>query len=153
MNVPEGANPQLRQFIDQMKEAFSRFTAPLPEEPVGAGARWEAKMPIKSQGMMQEQTTVYELVSLEGARMNTKSTVTQHAANQTIDNPAMPGMKAQLTRMNGQGKGQVTTDLSRLLPLEGTAELHTDMALTMDMGGQKQPLNMKMDMSVSLQGK
>lgn len=153
MNVPEGANPQLRQFIEQMKESFSRFTAPLPEEAVGAGARWEAKMPIKTQGMTQEQTTVYELVSLEGTRMSTRSTVTQRASSQTIDNPAMPGMKAQLTRMSGQGKGQVTSDLTRILPLDGTAELHTDMAMTMDMGGQKQPMALKTDMSVRLEGK
>jgi hypothetical protein len=153
MKVPPDADPQLRQSIDQMKEAFSRFTAPLPEEAVGAGARWEAKIPIKEQGMTLDQTTVYDLVSLEGDRVTAKSTVTQRAANQTIDNPAMPGMKAQLTRMTGEGKGQVTSDLTRILPLEGNAELHTDMTMAVDMGGQNQPMNMKIDMTVRLEGK
>ena len=153
MKVPPDANPQLRQFIDQMREAFSRFTAPLPEEALGPGARWEAKMPIKEQGMTLDQTTVYEIVSLEGDRLALKSTVTQRAANQTIDTPAMPGMKAQLTRMTGEGKGQVSSDLTRILPLEGSAELHSDLAMSVDMGGQKQPMNMKTDTTVRLEGK
>ena len=153
IKAPADADPQLRQFIDQMKESFSRFTAPLPEEAVGPGARWEGKLPIKEQGMTLDQTTVYELVSLDGDRLTTKSTVTQSAANQTIDNPAMPGMNAQLTRLTGQGKGQVSSDLTRILPLEGNAELHTDMAMAVDAGGQKQDMNMKMDMTVRLEGK
>jgi hypothetical protein len=153
MKVPSDANPQLRQFIDQMKESFSRFTAPLPEEAVGAGARWEAKLPVKEQGMALDQTTVYEVVSIEGDRVTTRSTVTQSAANQTIDNPAMPGMKAQLTRMTGQGKGQVSSDLTRILPLEGSAELHTELAMAMNMGSQKQAMTMKMDMKVRLDAK
>ncbi|HEX2697157.1 MAG TPA: hypothetical protein VHM28_05570, partial [Anaerolineales bacterium] len=92
-------------------------------------------------------------VSLEGDRITTKSTVTQRAANQTIDNPAMPGTKAELTRMSGQGKGQVKSDLTRILPLEGNAELHTDLALAANMGGEKQALTMKTDMTIRLQAK
>ncbi len=153
MKEPPGANPQLRQFIDQMKEAFSRFTAPLPEEAVGAGARWESRLPMKEQGMVLDQTTVYEIASLEADRLTTKSTVTQRAANQVIDNPAMPGMKAELTRLTGQGKGEVISDLTRILPLGGNAQLHRELAMSMSTGGQKQPLTMKMDISVRLEAK
>jgi len=153
MKVPAGANPQLRQLIEQMQDSFSRFTAPLPEEAVGPGARWEAKLPIKSQGMVLDQTDVYEVVSIEGERLTAKSTVTQRAANQAIDNPAMPGMKAELTRMDGRGTGQVTSDLTRILPLEGSADLHSEMAMTVDAGGQKQAMTMKMDIHIGLEGK
>ena len=153
MKEPPGADPQLRQLVDQMKESFSRFTAPLPEEAVGPGARWEAKLPVKERGMNMLQTSIYEVVSLEGDRITTKSTVTQSAANQTIDNPAMPGTKAELSRMSGQGKGQVASDLTRLLPLDGNAELHTDMAMAANVSGQKQALAMKMDMTVRLESK
>ena len=153
LKAPPGADPQLGQFIEQMKDSFSRFTAPLPEEAVGPGARWEAKMPIKSQGMAMDQTTVYELVSLEGERVSTRSTVSQRAGNQTVDNPAMPGVKAQLTRMDGRGKGEVTFDLTRILPQTGNAQLHTDMAMAIDAGGQKQAMTMKMDVQVGLEAK
>ncbi len=153
LKAPPGADPQLGQFIEQMKDSFSRFTAPLPEEAVGPGARWEAKMPIKSQGMALDQTTVYELVSLEGERVSTGSTVTQRAGNQTVDNPAMPGVKAQLTRLDGRGKGEVTFDLTRILPQTGNAELHTDMAMAINAGGQKQAMTMKMDVQVGLEAK
>ena len=55
--------------------------------------------------------------------------------------------------MTGQGKGQVTSDLSRILPVEGNAELHTDRAMAADMGGQKQAMTMKTDMTIRLQAK
>lgn len=110
-------------------------------------------MPIKSQGMALDQTTVYELVSFEDERVSTRSTVSQRAGNQTVDNPAMPGVKAQLTRLDGRGKGEVTFDLTRILPQTGNAELHTDMAMAIDAGGQKQAMTMKMDVQVGLEAK
>ena len=71
--MPPGADAQTRQLMDQMKDSFSSVAAPLPEEAVGPGARWEVKMPIKSQGMTIDQTATYELVSLEGERLTTKA--------------------------------------------------------------------------------
>ena len=93
---------------------------PVPEEAVGPGAKWEVKMPIKTQGMTIDQTATYEMVSLEGERLTTKSTFAQHAANQKIQTPAMPGMKVDLTKMIGKGSGERTFDLAKLLPSEGT---------------------------------
>src|SRR4029077_6613030 len=49
--VPPGADPQTRQAMEQMKEGFSNIAIPLPEEAVGAGAKWEVRLPLKSQGM------------------------------------------------------------------------------------------------------
>ena len=101
--APPGADPQTRQIMDQMKDSFASLAAPLPEEAVGPGAKWEVRMPIKSQGMTIDQTATYELVSIEGESLTTKSTITQHAANQKIENPAMPGLKVDLTKMTGNG--------------------------------------------------
>ena len=62
--APAGSNPQARQLMDQMKEFVTQLVAPLPEEAVGPGARWEAKTPLKSQGMTMDQTATYELVTV-----------------------------------------------------------------------------------------
>jgi len=43
INMPNGADPQMRQVMDQMKDSLSNLGTPLPEEPIGAGAKWEAK--------------------------------------------------------------------------------------------------------------
>src|ERR1035438_495832 len=95
--------------------------------------------------MTIDQTTTYELVTLEGERFTTKSAIVQHAANQKIQNPAMPGLKLDLIKMVGNGSSQSTCDLSHLLPSAGTGKVHSETSMTMNMGGQKQPMTMKMD--------
>ena len=73
--VPPGADAQTRQVMDQMKDSFSSWPLRCPRRPSGPGARWEVRMPIKSQGMTIDQTTTYELVSIEGERVTTKRTM------------------------------------------------------------------------------
>jgi len=154
MKAPADATPQVRQAMDQMKEAFSNLAAPLPEEAVGPGAKWEVKMLLQSQGMMIEQTAIYQLVSIEGERLTAKSTISQSASNQKIENPAIPGgMKLDLTKMAGNGTGEVTFDLAKLLPPEATMHLHSEVSMGMDMGGQKQPMNMKTELNMRLEAK
>jgi len=153
MKVPPGADPKTRQVIDQMKELFYGAVVPLPEEAAGVGARWEAKMPIKSQGMTIDQTTTCELVSIEGERLVVKSAVAQHAANQKMQLPTMPGLKLDLKKMTGKGAGETTVDLGQLLPSAATADLHSDLSLGMNTGGQTQSMTMKTDMNLRLEAK
>jgi hypothetical protein len=151
--APAGSNPQARQLMDQMKDLVTQLVAPLPEEAVGPGARWEVKMPIKSQGMTIDQTATYEEVSLDGERLTIKSTIVQHAANQKIQNPAMPTLKMDLTKMVGNGSGEHTSDLTHLLPTTGTGKVHSETSMSMNMGGQKQAMTMKMDMDLRFEAK
>ena len=151
--APAGGNPQARQLMDQMKESFTQLAAPLPEEAVGPGAKWEVKMPIKTQGMTIDQTATYEVVSLEGERLTTKSAIAQHAANQKVQNPAMPGLKMDLIKMTGSGTGERTFDLAHLLPVTGTGNVHSETSMAMNMGAQKQAMNMKMDLNLRFEAK
>jgi len=153
IKLPANADPQMRQTMDQMKESFSMAGFVLPEEPVGAGGKWEGKMQLKSQGMSIDQTATYELVSLEGERVTTKSTVVQTAANQKIESPAMPGLKLDLKKMAGKGVGDVTFDLTQVLAVDSTIDFHTDFSMGMGAGAQKQEMTMKMDMNLHLEGK
>jgi hypothetical protein len=151
---PAGAAaPQVNQAMEQMREAFAHVVVALPEEAVGAGARWQASRPLKTQGMTIEQTTTYELVSVAGERATVKSTIAQQAANQKIENPVMPGMKLDVTKMTGTGNGEIRLDLTKLLAPEGTMDLHTDIEMGLDMGGQKQAMNTKLDLKMRLEAK
>jgi hypothetical protein len=150
---PAGADPKIQQTSEQLKEAFSNFAVPLPEEAVGPGAKWEVRMPVKSQGITIDQIATYQLVSVENERVITKSTIAQRASNQKMSNPAMPGVKLDLTRMTAAGSGGVTFDLSQLAPLEGTMELHSDYSMALNTGDQKQPVTMKVDTNVRVAGK
>lgn len=152
VNLPGGGNPQSRQALEQMKELFSRLAIPFPDQPVGPGAKWELKAPIKSQGMTIEETSSYELVSIDGDRVTTKATMNQKAAKQKIENPAMPGVKLDLTKMSGTGMRELTQDLGKLLPVSGTVASVSDMAFGIDLGGQPQTMSMKLDMNLKLEG-
>jgi hypothetical protein len=150
MKVPADADPQLRQALEQAKDAISRITAPLPKEAVGPGARWEFKEPIKSQGMTMDQTETYELVSQDGQRVSTKSTILQSASNQKIQNPAMQGLELDLTRMAGHGNASLACDLRKILPLKAAGDIHSDLSMQMDLGGTPTKMDMKMDLNLRL---
>ncbi len=110
-------------------------------------------MPLKSQGMTIDQTATYELVSIEGERVTASSTIAQSAANQKIQNPVMPALKLDLTKMTGNGNGKITLDLSQLLPQEATVELHSESSMAMNAGDQKQTMTLKTEMNVRLEAK
>ena len=153
MKLPATADPQLKQTLDQMKESFTSSSTPLPEEAVGPGAKWEYQTRLKSQGMTIDQTINYELVSREGDRLTLRSILTQNAASQKIQNPAMPGLKVDLEKMTGTGTGSSTFDLARIMPLTGTLAEKMEVVMGMNAGQQKQDMNMKMDMTVTLETK
>jgi len=58
-----------------------------------------------------------------------------------------------LTKMVGNGSGEHTSDLAHLLPAEGTGKVHSETSMTMDMGGQKQAMTMKMDVNLRFESK
>ena len=103
--------------------------------------------------MTIDQTATYQLVSIDGEHLTAKSTMTQSATHQKIENPAMPGVKVDVNKMIGNGTNDVTLDLAKLLPAEGNGELHSELSMEMNMGGQKQPMDMKMDLKIHLEGK
>jgi hypothetical protein len=151
--MPGEIDPQVRQSVEQVKEALANASSPLPEEAVGPGAKWEVKMSIKSQGMTIQQVMSYELVSVEGDQIKLSTVISQNAANQKIENPAMPGLKVDVTKMTGEGKGTLTMDLAKVLPLRAVIDSDTEMSMGMNMGSQKQSMVMKMDLNVQMESK
>jgi hypothetical protein len=103
--------------------------------------------------MTIDQTAVYELVSVEDERVTTKGTITLSAANQKIENPAMPGLKMDLTKLTGKATTDVTFDLTKLQPEKGTIDQRADFSMSMNLGAQKQAMTMKMSVKLTLTGK
>ncbi|HEX4264823.1 MAG TPA: DUF6263 family protein [Verrucomicrobiae bacterium] len=145
------ADPQVRQSVEQIRQSMRNVGTPMPEEAVGPGAKWEIKMPVKSQGMAIDQTADYQLTSVQGDHVNTTFTLTQNAANQKVQNPSMGNMQLNLLQYTGNGTGNVTTDLSKLMALQATMKMDIDMNSEMTMGAKTQPLIMKMGMDMTLE--
>ena len=65
----------------------------------------------------------------------------------------MPALKLDLKKMVGTGTGELTLDLAHLLPAQGTLESHSEFFMEMNAGGQKQPLNTKVNLKMHLEPK
>jgi hypothetical protein len=146
-------NPLLAQTMEQMKDSANNATLPLPEEAVGTGAKWEHKTKIKSQGLTVDQVTTVELISGDSDRLELKSTITQNAAGQKIENSAMPGMKMDLIKLVSIGKGKSSVDLGHLLPISATVDSDADTTMTMNGGQQKQMMTTKLNVVVKFEQK
>jgi hypothetical protein len=152
-SAPPGADAKAKKLLDEMNDALSSLATLLPEEAVGAGARWEVASKLKSRGVTIDQTTTYQLVSIEGERVTTKVTTTQRAANQIIQSPTIPQLKTDLLKMAGRGTGEITFDLGQLLPVDASSDTHTDATTSSNLGGFKQPMTMATDVNLRFEGK
>ena len=148
---PPNTGPQLGQAMDQAKDAFTGATVAWPTEAIGPGAKWQYTTQLKSQGMTINQTIDYQLVSLDGDTAVVQGTVKQSASSQTIDSPAMPGMKVQMTKFTGTGTGTSTVSLAHVMPQK--TSLDNDSEVSMNMGQQGGAMDMKMKMNMTMESK
>ncbi|MEY4916843.1 MAG: hypothetical protein RL616_756, partial [Verrucomicrobiota bacterium] len=153
MKLPPDADPMLSQSMTQMKESFASSSSPFPEEAVGPGAKWEYKSRPKSQGITLDQTMTFELLTVDGDQLTLRSRIAQNATGQKIENPSMPGMKMDLTKLVSTGTGDSSVDLGQLMPLTSTMDETTDTQMSMNVGQQKQAMSMKMNVKVKFEGK
>jgi hypothetical protein len=153
VKIPSSVTPEMRQAAEQAKQSIGGLMVPLPEEPIGVGAKWEYRRPFAAQGLNIDQVGTYELVSVEEDRLTVKAALTQTAANQKIQNPMMPGAAMEVQKMNGEGTGNFTVDLGQTLPVEASTDIHSDLSMQVAMGGQKQPMNMTTDVNMHLESK
>ena len=153
LNTPAESEAQTRQIMALLKDSFAMLSVPLPEQPVGPGARCETRNTIKSQGVNVDQTTTFELASADGDQLALKSTIAQRAPNQKMEFPAMPSLKFDLNNMTGKGSGETSLNLAQLMPSKSSADLQSDFTLGANIGGQPRTVSMKLGMKFQLEAK
>ena len=141
------ANPQMRQTMSSAFDSIRSMSLPLPEEPVGAGARWQVRQSMLSSGIQSTQTIDVELVSADARTAVLKVNTVQHAPVQKVSLPDLPGAIVNLQKLEGTGAGTVNITLDSLIP---TSELtsRTNTVMDIEMGGARQ--NMAMDVTLKL---
>lgn len=150
IKVPEGAGQQVQQMLDNMQQQIRQMSAPLPEEPVGVGARWKVVMPIELPLIKMQQTATYELTSIQGDTGEFKIVLEQNAPPQTMTIPNLPaGAKADLKALESKASGTIQFDLTKIVPRSDlTTNVRTVMAV--DAGGQAQELTMSMRVGIKI---
>jgi hypothetical protein len=129
----------VRLFQAQMSAGLDIIAAPLPEEAVGAGGKWEVTPAEESRDEVVK--AVYEIVSIEENRVGVRITVTVSGSKQ----------KAKEFATTGGGSGEMTIDLGHIMPAKGNLVYHMEASGTDGAGGKK--LTMKLGMELRIEAK
>lgn len=143
-----GVNPMIGQLMSS--SGIDRMSAPLPEEPLGVGAKWDVAQSVESGGMRLDQKTIFEITAMDATSATMAVTLDQRAANQTLTPPGMPsGAEATLVSMAGTGTGRITIADGSVTPL---SDMTIKSAMTMDVGaeGQNMRMSTRTDMKMSM---
>jgi hypothetical protein len=65
----------------------------------------------------------------------------------------MPGMKVDLDKFESSGTGKSVYDLTRVIPVSAEMNSEAQMKMGMNMGGQKQAMDMKTTSKMRLESK
>lgn len=153
IKIPEGVNAAAGGLMDGMKQQMSQMGTPLPEEAVGAGAKWTVTSKFKSQGLAIEQVATVELISLIDGVAKMKMSVEQTApANQTIKTPDMPeGVNVQVESLKSSGTGEFEQALASMAPRAAESKLVTNLEMKVTQeGGKAQKMSQKVTVDVKL---
>jgi len=102
---------RLLMMIVNARTTLSRVV--LPAEPVGLGARWEARKELMLYGFKVQQVDSYTLVERVGDEIKLNVTVTQNALPQTVDFPE-EGVSIAVEQMVANAGGEIILNLNAL---------------------------------------
>jgi hypothetical protein len=143
--LPDGAAPQLQQTMDSMKQSMSEMNPGFPEKAIGVGARWVVTTHPENNAIAVDQSTTYELASLEGDRGTVSIDLVQSAEPQDVKVPNTTGMQTHLESLASHGTGTISFDLARAVPPASNFAMSTDMDMTItSRSGQTTKARMKM---------
>lgn len=153
MEHPRGRDttPAIRQMIDSAAQGMERMSAPLPEEPVGQGARWELRQTIEQNGVTLQQRTLFELRELDGQRGVLATQITQRADRQPMSITGMPAGAAELLSLDSTGSGRLHFDLDRLAP-RSTLTIRSDYSVRVTSGDAPETIDTRVEMRVEIHG-
>ncbi len=145
IKTPPGANPQVAQFLDSIKQSIGQMTAPFPEEPVGLGAKWDTTMKISQNGMNMSQIAHNEVIALDDKSVTLALKIEQSAPKQTINKD---GMSATLESYKGGGSGETNMTFTSIVPTKASIGLKSEME--MKAAGQSMSLGLDVTMKMGV---
>ncbi|MCU0727546.1 MAG: hypothetical protein MUE73_17450 [Planctomycetes bacterium] len=121
LSIPENMDPGAKVVLAGMGEAMGRTSFPLPEEAVGAGAKWQVTSRLPDDAGSAEQRATWTLVSLEGDRFTVTSASAIRAGEGII--PTLAGQEPLRRRsLESMASAVMMGDLSRVAPAETVLE-------------------------------
>lgn len=132
---PKGLELEALQIWSSLDETARDLTPPLPEEPVGRGARWRASYRLRRAGLPLVRTLEVELADGEGTVLAV--VLREQPIAGKADDPLMPEGMSVVARGGGAtGRGSLHLD-SSAMPIEADLSLDsvTDITIAGPPGG------------------
>lgn len=126
LDLPANLSSEAKQSLKNIKRSMDQVAAPLPEEPVGKGARWQVKTAVELNGAVLDMVSVVELKERKGKRVKIKAAIEQTGGRQDLE---LGGVKSQLVSAALKATAQNLIDLGSLAPRSATVKVGGDMQL------------------------
>ncbi len=129
-------NPRVTIMLGNVRSAIA--TIPFPVEPVGIGAVWEVRRPLRILSARVTQVVRYELVDHSGDQLRVKVSVVQSASPQIAD--LNPQLEMHVRTYEMRSEGHALVDLGLPIAVEATLEASSEVDLALVSPEKTQPL-------------
>jgi hypothetical protein len=136
-----------------MNQSLQQLSSPVPEEPVGVGAKWQVVLTPRLGGFTQTVTTVYTLIALTPDSAKIDVAMSQTAAEQPLESASLPpGAKATIKTVKGSGTGSLEIAFSRITPTASAMTTKTDVSMTFGSEGQVSEMKQTVTNELTVRG-
>jgi hypothetical protein len=153
IDAPSDASLLASDMIDQIKQAIRLCSLPLPEEPVGKGAKWTATQVIEQRTAKIKHASTFELVDVKGERVRATRT---HAAETPKQKLKMPGSRSdkwfKLDKLELSGGSKGAWRLNQLGPASASEHTVTVFMMTAP-APKKEAVVMALDTTLEIEAK
>ncbi len=152
--LPEGSDPITKQLLEQMSNSLEQFSAPVPAEAIGKGAKWRVSSSLNVGGINLSQSAIYELVDLQNNVATLNVSMEQQAKSQTLTLPGLPtGATFTLKSLTSQGQGQMTMPLNAAGPIRSNMSMRSksEMNIKEPSSGQEMPVETNISMQMTIE--
>ncbi|WP_373536875.1 DUF6263 family protein [Microcoleus sp.] len=149
--LPEEADNNTKQMVQNMSKSLQQLASPLPAEAVGKGAKWRISFPSNVSGMNLNQTATYELIGLQDGVATLKTSVEQQANPQSLTLPQLPaGSTMAIKSFASQGQGEVIMRLDQLIPVRSVVSINSNSEMIIKVAGNPEEVTMKTKMLMEM---
>jgi len=150
IQVGPGLDKSAEQMVQSMRQSMEQTSVPLPEEPVGVGARWKMLHRVQAGGVIVYQVAEFKFIRFEGPVATLAVVFEQFAPRQEMALAAGAGARAVLTSMQGHGEGHLAVDLTSPVP-RSSAEFDTTLRMNIQQQDRTLQMGMRNRMRVQVE--
>jgi hypothetical protein len=151
LNVPPGLDSSVSGVATQLGDQLRTRAIPLPDAPVGVGARWRATTDLSLSGIEARQVYEYTLKKRTGSKLEIEGKGTQTAGQQTVDlSGVVPGATADVTKYRTTVRGENTVQLTSAMPTAGQEQSTSNRTFRIKAGNNSGTLQQRLTVNLVL---